>query len=325
MGWFSRRGTEPTKPDSVPVPPAPAAQGEVPPAPSEPVPAPTAAPAPESPPAPTAGSSTEELGRYGPRVRITGFEGAPPELTWQLPVRGELYRVMPGADRPDYSLMLLERPLLLYPAAAFDVSRVGQDRLVQDRQGRPMVRVHALVLCARFVGQQLHPGMVDLPVNVAYVIDQSLARDATVDPAKIEYAAVGFLSEGAAEADRQSDGGDGPAGERAPGLSPPGGEPADLVEHVGHEVAQLLRQGVAEHRGAPVERLQATVSIDAANRISGLTGNADGTAPEPTPGTFERINAALTRLGALPPGRAVSTLTLHVIGPDITVTTTPRS
>ncbi len=67
---------------------------------------------------------------------------------------------------------------------------------MQDRKGRTMVRVHALLLCARFVGQQLHPGMTDLAVNLAYVIDNSLARDAEVDFAKIEFAGTGFLSEG---------------------------------------------------------------------------------------------------------------------------------
>ena len=65
-----------------------------------------------------------------------------------------------------------------------------------------MVRVHALLLCARFVGQQLHPGMADLAVNLAYVIDNSLARDAEVDFAKIEFAGTGFLSEGHAPRSR---------------------------------------------------------------------------------------------------------------------------
>ncbi len=91
---------------------------------------------------------------------------------------------------------MLERPLHFYPAPGFDVGRVEAEQRVEDRKGRPMVRVHALLVCARFVGQQLHPGMRDLAVNIAYVIDNSLARDAVVDFAKIEVAAVGFLSEG---------------------------------------------------------------------------------------------------------------------------------
>ena len=70
---------------------------------------------------------------------------------------------MPGSDRPDYSLMVLRKPLHFYPAEGFDLARVDSGQQVPDRKGRPMVRVHALVVCARFVGHQLHPGMVDLP------------------------------------------------------------------------------------------------------------------------------------------------------------------
>ena len=136
------------------------------------------------------------MGRYGPQVGVTRFDTAPRELEWQLPLEGELYRLIPGPDRPDYSLLVLERPLHFYPAPGFDVGRVEAEQRVEDRKGRPMVRVHALLVCARFVGQQLHPGMQDLPVNIAYVIDNSLARDEVVDFAKIEVAAVGFLSEG---------------------------------------------------------------------------------------------------------------------------------
>lgn len=281
MGWFSRTsGTAevPGQQQDPPVPPA----------------------------APTAEAAAPAQGRYGPRVRITAFEQAPDELTWQLPVRGELYRLMPGADRPDYSLMLLEKPLLFYPPSGFDLGRVPPDSLIEDRKGRRMVQVHALILCARFVGQQLHPGMVDLPVNIAYVIDLSLARDDSVDFAKIEYAAIGFLTEGA----------DAPA-EQPASPQPTAGQTA---EDVGREVARLLRQGIADRRGAPVERLSATITIDGARRISGLTGNADGTAPEPTTETFDRINAALARLAGLPP---LSSLTLQVAGDEISVESTP--
>ena len=251
-------------------------------------------------------------GRYGPIVRITSFDEAPEELTWQLPVRGELFRLMPGPDRPDYSVMLLERPLRFYPPAGFDFGRVDGDRLVEDRQGRRMVEVHALVLTARFVGQQLHEGMVELPVNVAYVLDHSLVDDAAIVPAKIEYAAVGLLSEGGGEGESATTAGSVPAARSQ-------SQPDDLVESVGRDVAAVLREGVAARRGTPVERLTAVLTLDSARRLSGLSGNADGAAPEPTPETFDRINAALSRLSALPPDRAVSTLTVQVQGDHVTV------
>jgi hypothetical protein len=95
--------------------------------------------------------------------------------------------------------MVLRRPVHFYPTEGFDLGRVEVEQQVPDRKGRPMVRVHALVVCARFVGHQLRPGMVDLPVNFAHVIDNSLAKDEHVDFAKVEYAGVGFLTEGHAE------------------------------------------------------------------------------------------------------------------------------
>lgn len=253
-------------------------------------------------------SEPSPQGRYGPMVRITRFDAAPDELTWQLPIRGELFRLMPGPDRPDYSIMLLERPLRFYPGQGFDLARVGVERLIEDRQGRRMVEVHALVLTARFVGQQLHPGMVDLPVNVAYVLDHSLVDDASVDFAKVEYVAVGYLTEGP---------GDETAVPQADQLEP--ADPHDLIESVGRDVAAALRQGIEDQRGSAVEKLSATIAVGPDHRISALTGNADGTAPEPTPETFERINAALARLSDLPADRSVSRLTVRATGQEVTV------
>jgi len=205
MGWLSRTfrpagpSSEAAQPGSpagappVPVPPGAAAEATEPEA-TEPEATETAS-SPPDPAMPAAGSSSP-TGRYGPLVSVTGFDAAPPELEWQLPLNGELYRLMPGSDRPDYSLFVLERPLHFYPPEGLDLERVEAGQLVQDRKGRTMVRAQAMLLCARFVGQQLHPGMKDLAVNLAYVIDNSLARDAEVDFGKIQFAAIGVLSEG---------------------------------------------------------------------------------------------------------------------------------
>ncbi|WP_185749016.1 hypothetical protein [Humibacillus xanthopallidus] len=225
-------------------------------------------------------------------MSITRFDSAPRELEWQLPLDGELYRLIPGSDRPDYSLLVLERPLHFYPAPGFDLGRVEADQRVEDRKGRPMVRVHALLVCARFVGQQLQPGMRDLAVNIAYVIDNSLARDAVVDFSKIEVAAVGFLSEAHAGGATSADG------------QPATAEPAPTVDDVVADAARVLRDGVAAHRGRPVGRLSATLVVGADRQLAGLSGNADGEAPVPTPETFEQLNRVLARLNGLPEGSA---------------------
>ena len=246
-------------------------------------------------------------GRYGPLVSVTRFDTAPPELEWQLPLNGELYRLVPGSDRPDYSLFVLERPVHFYPRDGFDLDRVEPEQQVQDRKGRTMVRVHALLLCARFVGQQLHPGMTDLAVNLAYVIDNSLARDAEVDFAKIEFAGTGFLSEG----HTQAQGAESPAPAATQHADAGHPEPATQVttdegattrhtpSDVLDELALTLRHGIEEQRGAPVQRMTAAITVDGDHRLTGLSGNADGQAPVPTPDTFGRIAEVLERLAEL--------------------------
>lgn len=207
MGWLSknkRPAGDPQADLGAGAPPVPAALSGAAPAGAAPAAAPSA---PMASPVP----GTSPMGRYGPLVHVPRFDSAPEELGWQLPINGELYRLMPGSDRPDYSLVVLTRPLHFYPQQGFDLSRVGPDQRVEDRKGRTMVRVQALLVCARFVGQQLHPGMVDLPINVAYVIDTSLARDERVDFGKIEYAGVGFLSEGHVDRPRSAEASASPA------------------------------------------------------------------------------------------------------------------
>ena len=259
-------------------------------------------------------------GRYGPLVSVTHFDTAPPELEWQLPLNGELYRLIPGSDRPDYSLFVLERPVHFYPGDGFDLGRVEPEQRVEDRKGRPMVRVHAMLLCARFVGQQLHPGMKDLAVNLAYVVDNSLARDAEVDFGKIEFAAVGFLSEG--HAPRPDNPATPPAATEA---GPPEAPQAPGVpDEVLDEVAAVLRRGIEQQRGTTVHRLTAALTVDSDHRLTGLSGNADGQAPVPTPETFTRLAEVLARLGDRPGGADVAAFTVRVDGDVVSHEVTAR-
>ena len=76
--------------------------------------------------------------------------------------------------------------------------------------------------------------------------------------------------------------------------------PAEATTDVVADAARVLRDGVAAHRGRPVERLTATLVVGGDHRLAGLSGNADGEAPVPTPETFEQLNAVLARLGRLP-------------------------
>ncbi len=259
-----------------------------------------------------AASAPSQVGKYGPLVHIARFDRAAEELSWQLPVNGELYRLLPGPDRPDYSLMLLRRPLHFYPTEGldgFDMERVDPEQRIPDRKGRPMVRVHALVVCARFVGHQLQPGMADLPVHIAYVIDNSLARDERIDFAKIEFAGAGFLSEGHVERRPSASQPPGPDGSpEANGQEADAGPGADVVR----EAATILRRGIEERRGKPVDQLSATFSLGEGHRVTGLTGNADGEAPEPTAETFARLNEVFARFGEHPATAQVRAVRIRV-------------
>ena len=294
-----------------------------------------AADRPASAPAAPSGAPPEpSRGRYGPLVHISRFDGAAPELSWQLPVNGELYRLLPGPDRPDYSLVVLRRPLHFYPPVGFDLGRVDATQRVPDRKGRPMVRVQALVVCARFVGEQLHPQMADLPVHVAFVVDHSLARDERLDLAKVAYAGSGFISEGHGERlstavattavgsviEPQPETQPGPETQpepetqrepEAPTQTEPQREPearpgaASEREpaagtDVAREAAVILRQGIEQRLGRPVSRLSASFSLGEDHRVTGLRGNADGQAPEPTTETFAKLNDVFARLGEDP-------------------------
>jgi hypothetical protein len=350
MGWLSRtfrpaaRNTDPAEPSSPEVPPVRAApdagSGST-----------QASVEPLVQTLPTSGSSAP-TGRYGPLVSVTRLETAPRELEWQLPLNGELYRLMPGSDRPDYSLFVLERPLHFYPLEGFDLDRVEPGQRVKDRRDRTMVRVHAMLLCARFVGQQLHPGMQDLAVNLAYVIDNSLARDAEVDFGKIQFAAIGFLSEGhapratvepaepakapaevPAQPDAEHDAEPDAEPDAATRVDPAAAsetEPAAEVtpddvaagRHTSSglldELATTLRRGIEQERGVPVRRMTAALTIDADHRLTGLSGNADGQAPVPSPDTFGRIAELLARLADLDGADRVAGVTLRVDGDSVT-------
>jgi hypothetical protein len=71
---------------------------------------------------------------------------------------------------------------------------------------------------------------------------------------------------------------------------------------------------VAAQRGAPVDRLTAALTLDAEHRLTGLSGNADGQAPVPTPETFARLGELLARLAGHGEAGHVAAVTVRVDG-----------
>lgn len=134
-----------------------------------------------------------------PGFVLTRLDLGPAELEAALPLRADALRVMPGPDRPDYLLARFERPLKYRTPVGFDPARADPSLRGRDADGEFVV-VQGIVVCARFVGQGFRSGMRDLAINIAYVIDNSLANDAQLDFAKLEYVAVGFVDDAEAAA-----------------------------------------------------------------------------------------------------------------------------
>lgn len=102
-----------------------------------------------------------------------------PQLEPQLPLRARLYRFLPGPDRPDYVLAVLTEPIrFAFTASELDganieVSRMDPARYRIGADGTVTGVVHGVALCARLRGDVVNPTMRELPVNLAYVMDQT--------------------------------------------------------------------------------------------------------------------------------------------------------
>lgn len=106
------------------------------------------------------------------RFTITSVDQAPEELYTQTPLHGRFLRQIEGPDRPDYFIAELDRPIVW--------KKDGGD-----------VSVTHLILTARWVGGVLSPTMVNTPVNLAYVVDESVLADSKLDFGKCFDAAIG--------------------------------------------------------------------------------------------------------------------------------------
>ena len=112
----------------------------------------------------------------------------------QLPVHATPRLTLPGPDRPDYVVCVLDEPVRYRLGPDFDVARTQPEFRGDDERG-PYLVIHAIVVCALFQGQQLHAGMRSLPVQVAFVIDNTVASDTALDFSKCDYIGQGLLTD----------------------------------------------------------------------------------------------------------------------------------
>ena len=137
-----------------------------------------------------------------PLITIDGIDLGPDDLAAQLPRYAELLRPIPGADRPDYALAVMKDTPLTFDTTLSALRAGGVDPATADPDlirfapdgERVRLFVYGLVLAPRLVGDRIHPAMRRLPVALAYVVDNTVMRDESLDFAKCYYAGVAFIS-----------------------------------------------------------------------------------------------------------------------------------
>lgn len=133
-------------------------------------------------------------------VVIDRIDTGPPDLIDQLPIHAKLLRILPGSDRPDYSLAVAHEPIRFRSSVAtltsqgIDLAKTEPARFRVNPDQTVDALIFGLVLCARMVCETINLSMNGLPVNIAYVIDDSQLRDPAVVFTKLYFVAVGFTT-----------------------------------------------------------------------------------------------------------------------------------
>ena len=105
---------------------------------------------------------------------ISSVDHEPDDLSAQLPLRGRLLRTIVGPPRrPEYWLAELAAPV--------SWTRNGVTRAIRR-----------LVLAARWEGTVIGRG-AKIPVNIWYVLDDSVLGSESFEPSQAEYVAIGMV------------------------------------------------------------------------------------------------------------------------------------
>lgn len=119
--------------------------------------------------APSAARPTRPTG-FALRVRIERLDSGPPSLAARLPWAGELVDLFSGPDGQPYSLLALERPL---PWKGRDARYV--------------------LLTPAHVGGRIGQGSVELPVQIAVVVNDEIRARRAFEWKDADHVALGFL------------------------------------------------------------------------------------------------------------------------------------
>jgi hypothetical protein len=110
------------------------------------------------------------------RLSIDSFDCAFVEIEKAAPIQVLLLRQLPGRDRSDYWLGQLEIPLQV------------------PISGEPQTVTYVIV-ASRWVGHPIRPGILGVPINLAFVLDESQVDEETVNFSKSRFVAIGSADE----------------------------------------------------------------------------------------------------------------------------------
>lgn len=80
---------------------------------------------------------------------------------------------------------MLEHAIKYHPSAQFDWTRPQSEFIATDADGQ-FLWVYAVIIASLRAGTQIHAGMKSFPVRMAYVIDQTVGRDAQLEFSKCD-------------------------------------------------------------------------------------------------------------------------------------------
>ena len=106
------------------------------------------------------------------RFSITGLDDSSEDLDGLLPVKGSILRQIPGPDRPDYHLAAVDSP--------FEWKKEKK-------------KISHIILAGYLEDTVVSPTMRGMGVGIAYVLDDAVLSDATLDFKKCFYAVIGFV------------------------------------------------------------------------------------------------------------------------------------
>ena len=110
--------------------------------------------------------------KYRLYFSITDIDSGPAELDEKLPIVAMIFNKLDHEDGTEYYLAALKDSI--------------------ESKGRKITHI---VIAARVLGQNIGPKMKDFPINIAYVIDNSLLNQKNMDFKKGEFVAIGFATD----------------------------------------------------------------------------------------------------------------------------------